>query len=266
MMPLITLTTDFGTQDGYIGAMKGRLLSRCPTATVVDISHTIPPQSILVAAWCIARAVPHFPPNTIHIVVVDPQVGSERSALLVHTVQDQWLLAPDNGVLSVLLTLQPAVQIYRLHETTEWWQKHHCFDGLEVFTPAAACLANGVAVSQLGKAISNIQNLSFANGRYEDNKIIGEIMVFDRFGNAITNIPALQLPSPLPADIYVRLVANEKHNALTVKLVNHYVEGNLHPATAIINSDGLLEIAVCCGSAQQQFSLQVGEIVVCYWG
>ncbi|MBI2381625.1 MAG: SAM-dependent chlorinase/fluorinase [Gammaproteobacteria bacterium] len=253
MTPLITLTTDFGSQDGYVGAMKGRLLSLCPGAQLVDLSHDIPAQAIRQAAWCLARAAPEFPQGTIHLAVVDPGVGSMRSALLARTAR-HWLLGPDNGLFGRLLEQEPPVGLWHLHREHPHWQAHQSFDGLHVFVPAAARLALGDAPDTLGKPVKAFHHLPDPTPAWTEGRLNGEVLTFDRFGNALTNIRARHLEGlagkPL---IYV--------GEAWLPLVRHYAEGEGQPGMALINSDGLLELAVYCGSAQAALGLGEGSPV-----
>ncbi|AUI70396.1 SAM hydrolase/SAM-dependent halogenase family protein [Beggiatoa leptomitoformis] len=252
--PLITLITDFGTQDGYVGAMKGYLLQACPTVRLVDISHDIEPQNIYQAAWCLTRSAPHFPPETIHIIVVDPSVGSSRPPLLLRAL-NQWFVAPDNGIFTELVNRYPPETIYQLHRKTAWWQAHRSFDGLALFAPAAACLANGVTLDKLGIKTHAITELLKSRPQRVAHQLLGKIILFDRFGNALTNISAEDLAS-LPAG--TRQVSCQEQ---LFPLLNHYAEGENTQLLALINSDGMLELSVYCQSAQQQCHLHTGDSV-----
>ncbi len=255
MTRLITLTTDFGTQDGYVGAMKGRILSLYPQAQLVDISHDLEPQALLQASWCLARSVPQFPAETIHVAVIDPDVGSTRYPVLIRTAQQQWLIGPDNGIFTEVLKQQAAVEIYHIYRETAWWQAHQCFDGLALFAPVAASLAGGLLPSDIGHPIEQLVSLPNVPTRLERDRLIGEIQVFDRFGNAITNITADDLQHSVVTEIYCQ--------GQYFPLVTHYAQGAEQTALALINSDGRLELSHYCGSARQLFGLQAKmEVVV----
>lgn len=237
---IITLTTDFGTRDGYVGAMKGRILEMCPAAVIVDISHDLGPQDIRGGSMCILRASRTFPSGAIHVVVVDPGVGSSRPALLVEA-DGQRLIAPDNGVLGPVIDNADAPRVHRLHRNTAWWKPHPSFDGLAVFAPAAACVANGIDLAQLAEPTRKWTTLAVPGA--------GEIIQFDHFGNAITNIPA-----------------DSGHSAAQCggcefPIRSHYGGVPAGEPVAIINSDGLLELAVRDGSAREQLGLSVGDPV-----
>lgn len=253
MASIITLTTDFGSQDGYVGALKGRLLRLCPEARIVDLSHDIPAQAIRQASWCLARAVPEFPEGSIHVAVVDPGVGSARSALLARTAR-HWLIGPDNGLFARLLEVEPPQGLWHLHRDSPHWQAHASFDGLHVFAPAAARLALGDAPEALGRPVKDYARLPDPAPTRDGVRLLGEILAFDRFGNAITNIRARQLEGIAGKPV---IYAGEAW----LPLVHHYAEGEGLDAMALLNSDGLLELAVYCGSAQARLGLAEGMAV-----
>ena len=249
----ITLTPDFGTRDGFVGAMKGRILELCATATVVDISHDIPPQDIRAGAWCLARATPCYPAGTIHVAVVDPGVGSARQALLIQANR-QWYIGPDNGLFGEVLVRYPTTARYRLHPHTPWWQAHPSFDGLALFSPAAACLARGEALARLAEPIDTVVTLVRPEVRATDKGLVGEILLFDRFGNAITNLGGAALAG---LGELVRIVCRGKE----FRRVAHYAEAGAQQAAAIVNSDGLLELSLYCQSAREALGLAEGDPV-----
>ena len=252
-MAIITLTTDFGTQDGYVGAMKGRILSMCPSATIIDISHDIEPQNIRQAAWTLVRSSPYFPTKTIHVAVIDPGVGSDRRPLLLKSL-NQWYVGPDNGIFTEIFRQFGSQEIYELHRSTEWWQSHSSFDGLALFAPAAACLASGVTLDKLGTAVSTINTIPPLEPVIEKNCLKGQIILFDRFGNAITNIHQDRLKTLGKKQLSV--ICNNQ----PLKLVDHY-EACEPGGSAIINSDQLLEIAVFSRSAREILKLSVEDMV-----
>ena len=254
-MSLITLTTDFGTRDGYVGAMKGRLLTMSPGTQIVDITHDIRPQNCEEAAWCLHRSVPHFPDGTIHIAVVDPGVGSSRVPLLVYT-GNQWLIGPDNGIFSLILEKLESPVIYELKRHTQWWKAHASFDGLHLFAPAAACLANGVKPVEMATPVATAKGLNLPLPVHNRNQATGQILHFDQFGNAISNI-------------HVRDIEELQHETFTIEcnrqqfpLVTHYSAVREGERLAIVNSDGLLELSVCGGSARDSLHLDSGIKIV----
>jgi len=254
MVTVITLTTDFGTQDGYVGAMKGRILSMAPRVTIIDISHEIGAQSIQAASWCLGRSAPNFPENTIHVTVIDPGVGSDRRPILLRS-GDQWYIGPDNGVFSRIVKQKGVQRVYRLFEETRWWKAHRSFDGLALFAPAAACLANRTALEEMGRPIADLKIAEDEPARSTDDRIQGKIMMFDRFGNAITNISSADL-ADLKAD-QLSIMAKERE----FKLERFYQASESGSTAAIMNSDDLLELCVFGGSARLKFGLDLGDEV-----
>ncbi|HEX3683450.1 MAG TPA: SAM-dependent chlorinase/fluorinase [Bryobacteraceae bacterium] len=194
--PIVTLTTDFGLADHYVGTMKGVILSRCPDARLVDISHEIPPFSIFSAAYTIDQAAPYFPPGTVHLMVVDPGVGTARRALCAEAL-GQIFVAPDNGVLSLIAARDAKLRAREL-ANPEWWlpSPSSTFHGRDIFAPAAAALASGSAkFEDAGPVIPDIEVWTdFAPTQTEPGVWRAHILSVDRFGNAITNLEARAFP------------------------------------------------------------------------
>ena len=162
MAAIITLTTDFGTADGFVGALKGVILSLAPHARIVDVAHDVPPQDVRAAAFALETALPHFPQNSIHVVVVDPGVGSARAALLVETEQGRFA-APDNGVLTGVVPESGAARIFTLDRPAYWRPRVSAtFHGRDVFAPVAAHLARGVKAEELGTPRMDMMRLPWA--------------------------------------------------------------------------------------------------------
>lgn len=253
MSRVITLTTDFGTRDGYVGAMKGRILSLCPHVQLVDLSHEIPPQDAEAAAWCLARAAPEFPSGTIHLVVVDPGVGSERHALVLQAGEQKYV-GPDNGVFERVRADREDWRAWRIARQGMAWHAHASFAGLTLFAPVAAHLAAGGAIEQIGDPTGELVRLESIPPRVEGGLVHGRILCFDRFGNALTNIPAALLPES------AEVVLGER----TLPMLHHYAEGTGMVGMGLINSDDLLEIAVSGGSAREALGLRPGDpVCVC---
>jgi S-adenosylmethionine hydrolase len=189
-MAVITLTTDFGLQDHYVGTMKGVLLNRCPGAVVVDICHELPPFSVWSGAYAIDQAAPFFPPGTFHVVVIDPGVGTERKPILME-VLGQYFIAPDNGVLSLIRRRESGPVTVREIVNRELFlpRTSATFHGRDLFAPAAATLAAGKASSeQAGPRLSEIEMLDgIAPTAGGPGCWIGRVLSVDRFGNVITN-------------------------------------------------------------------------------
>jgi S-adenosyl-L-methionine hydrolase (adenosine-forming) len=189
-MPVVTFTTDFGTGDGYVGAMKGVVLSLAPTATLVDITHDVPPYDVAAGAFALAQATPHFPPGSIHVAVVDPGVGGERAELVLEA-RGSFFIGPDNGLLS-LAARGPRVA----HEITAAGFRREpvspTFHGRDVFAAAAGRLAAGASAKEAGPLLPAIVDLvtswtEFALAAPPPDASTGDILHVDRFGNLVTS-------------------------------------------------------------------------------
>ena len=190
--PVISLLTDFGSADHYVAAMKGVILGICPDAQIVDISHEITPYAIPEAAYTLAQAWRCFPNGTVHVIVVDPGVGSARRPIFAE-VGGQRFVAPDNGVLEMVLDAEPK---YRVREITAqvWFRQpvSQTFHGRDIFAPVAAHLASGVAVSRFGPLIKDCVRLGFSRpNKTKPNVWNGTVLKVDRFGNIITNFDSV---------------------------------------------------------------------------
>jgi S-adenosylmethionine hydrolase len=263
--PIVTLTTDFGQTDGYVGTMKGVVLGICPKAVLVDISHEIRPQAMRQAAYVLSTAVPYFPPDTVHLVVVDPGVGSERRPIAVQTERARDA-APDNGVLSSVLAQEPARLAVDLAESpVRLPQASATFHGRDIFAPAAAHLALGADLSEIGTPIPTSSLVTLANLQPKaqaDGSWLGEILHVDRFGNLITNFqtPTPQFPtpgSPIP-NPQISILLGGVHISGLSRTFASVAPGEL---VAYIGSSGCLEIAVREGNAATQLKLDVGDPV-----
>ncbi len=250
--PIVTLTTDFGTRDGYVGAMKGRLLSIHPGLNIVDISHDISPQDIVAGAMTLRRAVKEFPSGSIHVAVIDPGVGSERGALII-TSAKAVLIGPDNGLLEPASRLLADPVCHRLKPRTPWWQAHNSFDGLAVFAPAAALMARDIDPAEFSDQVSTIEHLELPTVTRTGKLLVGQIIAFDRFGNAMTNISERHLENETIAKITCQGSRFDRFN--------HYQNGAAKGPVAIINSDRMLELACYGGNAERELSLVAGHSV-----
>ena len=197
MTPIITLTTDFGLADQYVGAMKGVLLSKCTGVCLVDITHEIPPFSIYAGTYAIAQAAPYFPARTIHLVIVDPGVGTSRRPLLIEAL-DQLFIAPDNGVLSLLLRGAKAFTAREISNQSLWPPNpSSTFHGRDIFAPVAAALAShAICPNDVGPLVEQIfllpdlEPLESSPGLWS-----GRLLSVDRFGNAVTNFKTARFPA-----------------------------------------------------------------------
>jgi len=253
---LITLTTDFGDRDPFVGIMKGVIAGLNPNARVIDLSHDIPPQDVMAGALVLRHSVPYFPPGTIHVAVIDPGVGSARRPLLVEC-DGNYFVGPDNGVLSLALAGKAPARIIHLSNTTYHLQPVSAtFHGRDIFAPAAAYLSLGVAAVAFGETVESIVRLKFPEPERAPGRICGEILYIDSFGNLFTNISERDLTG-LTAD---KMVVSLR-DATIRGLASHYsaaVQGEL---VALVNSWGLLEIALYKGSARQRTAAQIGDKV-----
>ncbi|MBI2948170.1 MAG: SAM-dependent chlorinase/fluorinase, partial [Verrucomicrobia bacterium] len=187
-MQIITLTTDFGTDDWFAGTMKGVILSVNPKASIVDITHGIRLGDIRAGAFALAAAYRFFPRGTVHVAVVDPGVGSERKAIAVRT-KDYFFVGPDNGLLSCALAREVIRSIHRL-ENKKFFLPFvsQTFQGRDVFAPVAAHLSKGVAIGKLGPRAASCKMLTLPTPIRRGHELVGEVIYLDRFGNGITNI------------------------------------------------------------------------------
>lgn len=257
--PIITLTTDFGMEDGNVGVMKGVILGLNPAATIVDLTHDIPPQDVAAAAYVLRRAYAYFPPRTIHVVVVDPGVGTRRRAIAVHS-PDASFVAPDNGVLTyVIQELRAAQREVRIVNLTnrEYWlpQVSNVFHGRDIFAPVAAHLSLGVQIDALGTELDDIVTIPLPPLEIHRGKITGQVAHIDHFGNLLTNIPRSDL-LPL-GDCLIITLAERQIEGLS-KAFAQRAHGEL---IAYIDSSAHLAIAVVNGSAQRLLNSSVGASV-----
>ncbi len=262
--PIVTLTTDFGRRDGYVGAMVGVILSICPGATVVHISHDIPPQDVRAAAFVLYQAFSYYPPYTVHCVVVDPGVGSQRRAIAVRTSHGLFI-GPDNGVFSLVLT---ARQINVMEAVTLSNPAYHLshvsstFHGRDIFAPAAAYLASGIGLEEIGVRAINPVKLDFGHRAAAAEGPVKECRVIhvDHFGNLILDLTAQDLGEAREVTF---VVGNQTIDSLSYTFAD-VDEGQL--LAYIGSSRDHIEIAVRNGSAARQLGLGVGSKVIVTMG
>jgi S-adenosylmethionine hydrolase len=255
-MSLITLTTDFGLADSYVGVMKGVILGIDPTATVVDISHDIAPQDVREAAYVIYTAYPYFPPDTVHVVVVDPGVGGQRRAIALRAAQ-ACFVAPDNGVLSYVLAregLGEAVSLTnsRYHRPTV----SHTFHGRDIFAPVAAHLARGVPLTELGEPLTEIATFSLPQPQVlPDGVVVGHVLHIDRFGNLILDVREgdFSLDEGLVLEVAGRRIQD---------LGRTFTDVPAGELVTYIGSSGHLEIALREGNAAQSLGMKRGHKIL----
>jgi hypothetical protein len=252
-MKIITLTTDFGLSDWFVGTMKGVILSLQPRATLVDLTHALPAGDVRAGAFALASGYRYFPRGTVHLAVVDPGVGSARGALAVRT-RDYWFVGPDNGLLSWALAGETIRAIHRLENERYFLQPvSRTFHGRDVFAPVAAWISRGTPLDRLGPAQRDWVRLPWPQPRTLPGQIRGEVIWVDHFGNAITNIHGQLLAACAEAAWEVQV----RTRALG-RLRGCYAEARSGEPLALLSSSGFLEIAVRGGSAARELRLQAG--------
>jgi S-adenosylmethionine hydrolase len=268
MGTFITLTTDFGLTDGYIAAMKGVIYSINPEATIVDICHNIQPQNIREAAFVFSTAYSHFPSYAVHLVVVDPGVGTNRRAIILKTPKAHFV-APDNGVLSYVVDafspqpipdsqrvkLGPDLQAYAITKS-EYWRKpvSNTFHGRDIFAPVAARLSLGLIASSLGDKLDTITTFPIPHPSQNGDAIIGHVLHIDHFGNLITDIKESTLPTI--------------SQSITITVGDHRIQGLVRAYAeregliALFGSSGFLEISMPNTNAATFLKAKVGDEVI----
>jgi hypothetical protein len=273
--PVLTLTTDFGASDHYVGAMKGVILSICPRAQIVDICHDVTPFQIAEGAYVIAQAYDCFPRNTVHVVVVDPGVGTARRPILVEAA-GQYFVGPDNGVLAMVYSR--AKHKVRLIANDRYFRQpvSATFHGRDIFAPVAAHVAAGVPPARVGKLIADYLRPEFAQPRRSGERAwTGSILKIDRFGNVVTNFHVRDFPDLRQSgtDAFVcqpaapMLTLKTAVFRLTVArrsiaaLAQNYAERTPGALFLIVGSSGYLEVSVNQGSAAKQMGCKTGDPV-----
>jgi hypothetical protein len=256
MPPIVTLTTDFGTSDAFVGVMKGVILGIAPEARIVDLTHQVPPQDVRAGAYLLRGAVAY-----IHVAVVDPGVGSARRALVVAT-STALFVTPDNGLASLVV---PGVAVRGIWDVSRSRQRlpnvSRTFHGRDVFAPIAAALARGTAPAALGTRVRSMRRLAPLRLRRERARTLGEVVWVDRFGNLVSNVTVADLPGAAHRRF--------RAHALSVTIGTHvlplldsYADVPPGHAVALVNSNDLVEIAVNQGSAAASLGLGRGARVI----
>src|SRR5580658_6094824 len=252
----ITLTTDFGTCDHFVGTMKGVVLRIAPRVRIVDITHEIAPHDLNEAAFVIAQAWRYFPIGTIHVVVVDPGVGSARRPILCEA-EGQFFIAPDNGVLSMIYDSSPHKVRVISNDKLFLKKVSKTFHGRDVFAPAAARLAKGVAPSKFGKLIhDSVRSYLLKPTRLSRHDWSGVVLKTDRFGNLITNFHIDEFPDLAQHPIELRAGLER-----ITRLAATFAETTIGELFAIIGSSGFVEVAVNRGSAAKVLGIGAGSPV-----
>ena len=251
---IITLLTDFGTKDYFVGAMKGVILSINKRANIIDITHQVPPQDILSASFTLCACYRDFPKKTIFVAVVDPGVGSNRRAILVKTA-DYYFIAPDNGLLSFIFDEATDFRVYELEN--EKFFKHpisQTFHGRDIFAPVAAHLSNGVNATEFGSKIKDVVRFEENKPRkISDKEIEAEIIHIDHFGNLITNLTRNDLPQS-----FTLKINGEKIE----KMQDFFAEAEQKELFMILGSAGFLEVVAFQDSAAKILLAKIGQKVI----
>jgi S-adenosylmethionine hydrolase len=253
---LITLTTDFGYQDPFVGIMKGVIAGINPQAQVIDLTHGVPAQNVVAAALILQHSVNFFAAGTIHVVVVDPGVGSARKPILLEQA-GRYFVGPDNGVLSLALERKPPDRVVEL-TNADFHLKHvsETFHGRDIFAPVAAHLSLGVPPTEFGKPLDTLVNLFMPQVVRGGNRVDGEIIYTDSFGNLFTNIRERDLTGITKDRLEVGLAGVQRGS-----LVTTYVGASAGEFACLFNSWGLLEISINRGNAMQRTGAKVGDKV-----
>jgi S-adenosylmethionine hydrolase len=252
MPRVVTLTTDFGSGSGYVAELKGRLLHARTAFTLVDLSHDVPPHDIRAAAWLVGQGCPAFPPGTLHIVVVDPGVGTDRGlvwARLGEPDSRQEFLCPDNGLLTLAARRLPPALARRLPVPAGAAATFH---GRDVLAPLAVQLLDGLAPESLGEPLDRLASLPWPEPVETAAGIHGEVIHVDAFGNLVTNLPESLLPRLRDAG---RLRVGDHE---ITSFVRTYGDAAAGTAVALVGSQGFIEAAVVEGRADTQLDARIG--------
>jgi hypothetical protein len=261
MSRIITLTTDFGVGSPYVAQMKGVILSIHPEVTIVDVTHAIPPQNVRQGAITLAEAAKWFPPETIHVAVVDPGVGTARKIIYAR-IGPQHFIAPDNGLLSRLALSTPPSTIITVAEREFWLPDVSAtFHGRDIMAPVAARLGLGLEAARLGPRQVELVHLDWAEARVTANTIEGKVQSIDSFGNLITDISADALAdAPRGEELAVMCDDHE-----TRGIFNTYADQPEMTLIALVGSSGKLELAIVGESAAAMLGVGVGTPVTITW-
>ncbi len=255
---IITLTTDYGTSDHLVGTLKGVILNINPEAKIVDINHHVAPYDVLDGALTIGAAYRYFPPRTIHVVVVDPGVGTQRRPLLV-AGETQYFIAPDNGVLSMVYEKEASVSVR--HITADHYFLNpisSTFHGRDIFAPAAAWLSKGSQTASFGEEVTDYVRFALPKPKASGNALKGVVLRVDNFGNLMTNLTMEDLPPAMTAEGKIKLHIDGKE---IHQLAQTYAQGAPGEPFAIPGSSGFLEISLHKGNAARALGVHRGAEV-----
>ena len=255
--PIITLTTDFGTSDHLVGAMKGVILNINPAARIVDINHSVVPYDILDGAVSLANAYSYFPARTIHVIIVDPGVGTERRPILV-SGEKHFFIAPDNGVLSLIYEREPCTVRHISAEHYFLNPISPTFHGRDIFAPTAGWLSKAFQTEAFGEVITDFVRFAMPKAKSTEQAVKGVILRVDAFGNLMTNLTAEDIPADILDGGAIKLAVGGKQ---VVKFGQTFASGNPGEPIALLGSAGYVEIAVNRGSAARTLGVNRGAEV-----
>jgi S-adenosylmethionine hydrolase len=260
-MPIITLLTDFGSDSPYVAAMKGVILSIEPHATLVDVTHAIPAQDVRQGAIVLGDVASWFPPETIHVTVVDPGVGTERPIVYAR-FGSQHCVAPDNGLLSRWASVSPPDRLVRIADSQYWRHPTSAtFHGRDIMAPVAAHLAAGLDPTRLGPPQEKLVMLDWPQPRSFPDRIEGHVLMIDSFGNVITNITSSML-TQMPAGRSIRVACRGHQTTIHVRTYGQQPAGVL---VSLVGSADRLELAQVQGNAAAATQAKVNDPVVVTW-
>ena len=247
---LVALLTDFGSRDGFVGAVKGVILSINPGVQIVDISHEVEPFNILEGALLLKAHYRYFPPGTVFLAVVDPGVGSERKPIAVRC-GDYFFVGPDNGIFDLVIRdLEgPPSAVVLENKELQLPRVNNTFHGRDIFAPAAGYISRGVPLEFFGRSIEYTYRLNFPETQVEGRKVRGRIVYFDRFGNGVTNVPCGDY-------------SHGEFRGERLKVVPFFQAGERGRLNLVCGSFGFMELFVPMGNAMEEFGLKRGEEVL----
>jgi S-adenosyl-L-methionine hydrolase (adenosine-forming) len=256
---IITLTTDFGVQDTFVGAMKGVMVGIAPNAAIVDLCHHIPAQDILAGALAL-QACDAFPDGAIHVAVVDPEVGTRRSAIAIRT-RRRFFVGPDNGIFTAVLEKDPPIEMVRL-TNADYFRRPICstFHARDIFAPVAAHIASGVRLSELGEHLKSLRRISIPTPGIMCGDLVGEVLRVDRFGNLITNIRRSSIEA-WAGGVDRTTVRIFLGPARILGIDRTYADVEPGTLVAYFGSDGFLEVACRNSDAARALGVERGEEV-----
>jgi S-adenosylmethionine hydrolase len=256
-VPVITLSTDFGWDDPYLGIMKGVILGINPRVTLVDITHGLSPHRLLEAAFKLGTTAEYFPKGTIHLAVVDPGVGGVRRPIMIKT-QDHIWIGPDNGLFTRIVQLFPGFRVFHLNNPKYFLNPvSHTFHGRDIFAPVAAHVSHGISLAALGNLISDPVLLDLPEATAQKDSLIGQVLYADRFGNLITNLNReLVKPYGDLSDLLIR-IGSLRLRGLRIS----YAQAKPGELLALFGSNDSLEIACNLGSAAEMVGYVPGKFL-----